>query len=151
MLVARLETGDGPEPVVVVAHPVPAAFDWDPDGPRLAGYDPSHRDRQLAAIRDAIEPWVQDGDPIILLGDFNVVDRELGYADLASGLVDAQRAVGLGTGLTWRPPELEWLPFGLLRIDMVFSANGVRPLRIDVDCTPRGSDHCIVRATLELP
>ena len=31
---------------------------------------------------------------------------------------------------TWRPPQLEWLPFGLLRIDMVFTANGVAPSRI---------------------
>ena len=101
-------------------------------------------------VRETIDPILASGVPLALVGDFNVVDREVGYGDLAAGLIDAQHAVGLGPGLTWRPPDIEWLPFGLLRIDHVFSANGLVPLDIAPDCTPRGSDHCIVRATLEL-
>ena len=73
-----------------------------------------------------------------------------GYAELSTGLVDAQHALGLGPGLTWRPDEIKWLPFGLLRIDAVFTANGLEPLDIGPDCTPSGSDHCILHATLEL-
>ncbi len=87
----------------------------------------------------------------MLVGDFNTVDREVGYAELSAGLTDAQRSVGVGPGLTWRPEEIEWLPFGLLRIDAVFSGNGVVPLSVGPDCTPRGSDHCILRTILELP
>ena len=70
------------------------------------------------------------GTPLVLLGDFNTVDREVGYGELSAGLTDAQHAVGLGPGLTWRPEEIQWLPFGLLRIDDVFSANGLRPLSV---------------------
>jgi hypothetical protein len=33
----------------------------------------------------------------------------------------------------------------------VWSANGIEPIDIGPDCTPRGSDHCVLRATLELP
>jgi exonuclease III len=32
----------------------------------------------------------------------------------------------------------------LLRIDYQFSSPGVVPVSAKVDCTPRGSDHCIV-------
>ena len=103
------------------------------------------------ALRAALDAPLAAGEPVILLGDFNVTDREPGYRDLTRGLTDAQMAVGMGPGTTWRPSELDWLPFGLLRIDMVLTGGGVRPLRIDADCTPRGSDHCLVRARVELP
>ena len=91
------------------------------------------------------------GQPILLLGDFNTTDGEPIYADLASGMADVQRAVGWGPGSTWRIDAVKWLPFGLLRIDMVFAGNGVVPESITPDCAPRGSDHCIVRATVTLP
>jgi exonuclease III len=42
------------------------------------------------------------------------------------------------------------LPFGLLRIDYLLSTPDLRPLHASADCTPRGSDHCIVRAEFEL-
>ena len=112
---------------------------------------PRHATGAIGVVRRTIDPILAAGAPLLLIGDFNVVDREVGYGDLAAGLIDAQRAVGLGPGLTWRPRSFEWLPFGLLRIDAVFSANGVEPLDIGPDCTPRGSDHCILHATLELP
>ena len=104
-----------------------------------------------ASLREASIRSSASGTPLVLLGDFNIVDREVGYGELSAGLTDAQHAVGLGPGLTWRPEEIEWLPFGLLRIDYVFSANGLVPLTSGPDCTPRGSDHCILHATLELP
>ena len=134
---------------VIVAHPyrgvlVPGRFG-------LPTYDATIRDRAIGSVRRAIDPLLASGAPLVLLGDFNTVDRELGYGELSAGLTDAQHAVGLGPGLTWRPEEIQWLPFGLLRIDDVFSANGLVPLDIGPDCTPRGSDHCIVHATLELP
>lgn len=133
---------------VVVAHPLPGSFPAGRLG--LPTYDASGRDRAIGVVREVIDPILASGAPLALLGDFNVVDREVGYGDLAAGLIDAQHAVGLGPGLTWRPPDIEWLPLGLLRIDDVFSANGLVPLDIGPDCTPRGSDHCILHATLEL-
>jgi vancomycin resistance protein VanJ len=133
---------------VVVGHPLPGRF--GPGRLGLPTYDATARDQAIGVIRRIIGPVLAAGDPLLLLGDFNVVDREVGYGDLSAGLVDAQHAVGLGPGLTWRPPDVRWLPFGLLRIDAVFSANGLEPLAIGADCTPRGSDHCILYASLEL-
>jgi vancomycin resistance protein VanJ len=31
-----------------------------------------------------------------------------------------------------------------LRIDYMFSTARVTPLHLDTDCTPRGSDHCVL-------
>jgi endonuclease/exonuclease/phosphatase (EEP) superfamily protein YafD len=91
------------------------------------------------------------GEPLLLNGDFNLVDREPAYGDLVDGLIDSQRAVGLGPGNTWRPDRFKGLPFGLLRIDYLFAGNGVQPTSIGPDCTPRGSDHCILAGTMALP
>jgi endonuclease/exonuclease/phosphatase family metal-dependent hydrolase len=151
MLTARVDTGDGQRARVVVAHPFRAILGQGRSLRALAQYDPSTRDRQIDAIRASLDQPLAAGEPVILLGDFNVTDREPAYRDLSRGLIDAQMAVGIGPGPTWRPSELEWLPFGLLRIDMVLTGGGAMPLRIDADCTPRGSDHCLVRARVEVP
>jgi endonuclease/exonuclease/phosphatase (EEP) superfamily protein YafD len=150
ILVQQLDAGDGHRVTVVVAHPLPSRIETAA-GDVPVGYDSTSRDRHLAQVRGVIDPILRAGEPLILLGDFNVVDREPGYADLAAGLVDAQRAVGLGPGHTWRPGRFEWLPFGLLRIDYVFGGNGVAPVSIGPDCTPSGSDHCLVEGVMALP
>ena len=148
ILSATVTPEDGRSMAVVVGHPLPGRF--GPGSSGLPTYDATGRDRAINQVRQAVDPILAAGIPLLLLGDFNVVDREVGYGDLSAGLVDAQHAVGLGPGLTWRPPAIEWLPFALLRIDAVFTANGLGPLDIGQDCTPRGSDHCILHATLEL-
>lgn len=149
ILVQRLDAGDGRTLTVVVAHPQHAHITGV--GGLPLGYDSIPRDRHLNQVRGIVDPILARGEPLLLIGDFNVVDREPGYADLARGLIDAQRAVGLGPGDTWRPAHIEWLPFGLLRIDYLFMANGVAPLSTSPDCTPRGSDHCIIAGTVALP
>jgi exonuclease III len=40
--------------------------------------------------------------------------------------------------------------FAVLRIDYMFSSPNVSPLATSVDCTPRGSDHCIVHGEFEI-
>jgi vancomycin resistance protein VanJ len=87
---------------------------------------------------------------VLMLGDFNVAEREPAYNDLSAGLVDAHRVVGAGTGVTWRPAALMGHDFALLRIDYIFSSPNVTPLSTWVDCTPRGSDHCIVHGEFEM-
>ena len=149
-VLAQLDLGGGRIVTVLAAHPLPADI-AQPGWLRIPlGYNAASRDHEIGVVRARLAPSLASGGPVVLLGDFNVVDREPGYADLTAGLIDAQRAVGLGPGLTWRPPELEWLPFGLLRIDMVLTAGAARPLSIEPDCTPRGSDHCILYATIEV-
>jgi len=150
LLVQRLDVGEGRTVTAVVAHPLPGRIETAL-GSIPVGYDSTSRDRHLAIVRGVVDPILASREPLLLIGDFNVVDREPGYDDIATGLIDAHRAVGLGPGHTWRPARLEWLPFGLLRIDLLFSANGVTPVSLSQDCTPRGSDHCIVAGVMALP
>ena len=148
---ARLDAGNGRTLDVVVAHPRPGDVQTLGPLPIPVGFDASQRDAEIAYVRSQVDPLLATGLPLVLVGDFNTTDREPAYADLSSGLVDAHVAVGLGPGSTWRPDPLKWLPFGLLRIDMVFTGNGARPIGISPDCAPRGSDHCLVRATVDVP
>lgn len=151
ILVQQLDAGEGRTLTAIVAHPLPGRIQATVGGTIPVFYDSTSRDRHLAQVRSAVDPILASGEPLLLIGDFNVVDREPGYDDIAAGLIDAHRAVGLGPGHTWRPGRLEWLPFGLLRIDYLFSANGVTPVSVSPECTPRGSDHCIVEGVVALP
>ena len=146
---ARLDVGSGRNVFVVVAHPPPGTFCTRRTFPHNC-YNSATRDQRLAAINAFVRPYVEKGDSVLMLGDFNVTDREPAYTDLSAGLVDAQRTVGEGAGVTWRPVSLMSHAFALLRIDYMFSSPNVVPLATSVDCTPRGSDHCIVHGEFEL-
>jgi len=146
---ARLDLGAGRILHVIVAHPPPpyiarAGF------PMIGPYDTSKRDARIAYIRAFIEPYLQRGEPVLVLGDFNVTEREVAYTDLTQGLLDAYRLTGDGIGHTWGSRGLlgRWVP--VLRIDYLLSSPDVIPLAASVDCTERGSDHCIVRGRFEL-
>lgn len=148
---ARLDLRGGREMVVVNAHPLPGAI-RTLDGlpvPVPVGYDVSERDLAIGRLRaELVDPLLADGERVVLVGDFNTTVREPAFAELSAGLVDVHASVGLGPGSTWRPDRLEWLPFGVLRIDHMFAGPGIRPQGISTDCTPRGSDHCIVDSVL---
>jgi vancomycin resistance protein VanJ len=147
LLHARLDVA-GRAVDVVTVHPLPAVIGGL--GVIPVEYDPSRRDAAFRTIRTVVDPLLASGAPLVLAGDFNVTDREPGYGDVSAGLRDAFAEAGVGLGATWRPSSVEWLPFGLLRIDHLFSSPGVRPTAYRVDCSPRASDHCIVSATFEL-
>jgi vancomycin resistance protein VanJ len=149
LLQAQLVLGGGRSAVVVVTHPEPGHLRTV--GAVPVDFDTSVRDAEIATIRSAIDPVLARGQPLLLLGDFNTTDREPIYRELSAGLMELQRSVGWGPGPTWRPDSVKWLPFGLLRIDMVFTGAGAAPLRVSPDCTPRGSDHCVVHAVVTLP
>jgi len=165
---AVLDVGGGRRLLVVVAHPFsPERSDASQRGCWLSVcYDTAQRDEQIAQIRAAVDPilrpdetqavspistQLRPGDPLILVGDFNVTDREPAYQDLSAGLTDAFRRVGQGFGHTWQP-SLPVLHQGLhlLRIDYMFSSPNVTPLAMWADCTPRGSDHCSTHGKFEL-
>ncbi len=150
MLKARIDLGTGRGATVVVVHPWAPVIGRDAGGPSLMGYDATSRDTQIRAIRAAVDPPLSEGEPVLVFGDLNTTDREPGYLDLVRGLTDAHRAVGSGPGATWRPPRMQRLPLGLLRIDMLLTGGAARPLSITTDCTSRASDHCILRATVEI-
>jgi len=148
---ARLDMGDGRSLTVVNSHPLPGAIETLAPLPIPVDYQPVDRDAAIRRLRaELVDPLLVDGEPLLLVGDFNTTVREPAFAELATGLIDVQAAVGLGPGSTWRPDRVEWLPLGLLRIDHILAGPGVTPLRISTDCTPRGSDHCIVQAVVEM-
>lgn len=138
---ARLDVGGRPL-TVVNAHPIPPRT-FEGRCPLLRCYNRGPRDAQIAAFGALARELRARGEPLLLLGDMNVTEREEAYLDLSAGFTDAHRAVGLGFGLSWRPGFTR-LPAGLLRIDYMFSANGLTPLALDTDCTWRGSDHCLL-------
>jgi len=146
---ARLDVGLGKNVVVVVAHPPPGRFCTRYTFPRGC-YDTSLRNQQLQGINAAVQPFLKARDALIMVGDFNVTEREPAYKDLSAGLVDAYHTVGMGTGTTWRPTSLMNQDVALLRIDYQFSSPNITPLASRVDCKPRGSDHCIVAGEFEV-
>jgi endonuclease/exonuclease/phosphatase family metal-dependent hydrolase len=148
LLRAVIAPSDGPPITVFVGHPYLASIDQ-------IGFVPDiqtrSRDVQIGQIRAHIDADLAAGNDVLVLGDFNVTEREPAYAQLSAGLHDAQREAGYGLGLTWRPERLEHLPFGLLRIDYLFGSPAFVAIAAGPDCTPRGSDHCLVSATFARP
>lgn len=146
---ARLDLGAGRTLQVFFGHPN-APYRHAAGCSPVGCFDPTLRDRQLTALRAFMDPLLARGEPILLLGDFNVTAQEPMYGKLVAGLEDAQRRVHLIGGATWRPLALRAWPHALLRLDYLLSGNGVTPLTLSVDCAPRGSDHCVVRGTFQL-
>jgi endonuclease/exonuclease/phosphatase family metal-dependent hydrolase len=141
LIAATVVPPDGEPLDVIVAHAPPPTMGILRTGPR---FDPTNRDIGLRQLRERVDASIDAGRDIVLIGDLNLTDRELGYADLSDGLADSYRVAGLGWGHTWRPPSIAWLPFGLLRLDMAFSGPGLRPVASAPDCTPRRTDHCLL-------
>jgi endonuclease/exonuclease/phosphatase (EEP) superfamily protein YafD len=147
---ARLELGVVGPLTIVNVHPLPGRIRAAAGLP--IGFDPSERDAALRRIRtDLVDAPLGAGERLLLVGDFNVTDREPAYGEVSSGLVDAQRAVGSWPASTWRPSFAMTWPVGLLRIDYLFAAPGVHPVTAAPECHDSGSDHCLVRGVFELP
>lgn len=146
----RLDLGGGRTLTVVVAHPLPADIDLLGDTRLPVGYDARPRDSEIAFVRSVVDGFVAAGEPVLLVGDFNVTDREPAARTLTAGLSDAHRVVGRGPGSSWGPLLLRRRGLALLRIDRMLGGPGVLPRWIETDCTWRGSDHCLLRATFSV-
>jgi hypothetical protein len=132
----------------VCRPPVPGVHRSD----RLcAGHPDAQPRRGNQRYRDQIDAELAADHDVMVLGDFNTTEREPAYAELSKDLHDAQRQAGFGFGMSWRPAAIENLPFGLLRIDYVLASARFVALASAPDCTPRGSDHCLVTATFARP
>jgi endonuclease/exonuclease/phosphatase (EEP) superfamily protein YafD len=112
-------------------------------------YDPRPRDVQIETIRETIDASLASGDRLLVVGDFNTTTSEPEYRVLTKGLRDTHTEVGEGPGWTWRPDELTFLPFGLIRIDLQLSGGAIRPSSTRVDCSLPG-DHCQLYGTYEI-
>jgi endonuclease/exonuclease/phosphatase family metal-dependent hydrolase len=146
----HLQVPGGRELTVVNAHPFPPHYRMWQGLPLPLAYDPTERDADILIIRARIDAILAADRILLVLGDFNLTDREPAFDDLSHGLWDAHRDVGQGTGSTWRPSPIEFLPFGVLRIDHVMGGPGTRPLSIAEDCDPLRSDHCILTSSAAL-
>jgi vancomycin resistance protein VanJ len=132
---------------VLNAHPLPGTIRTATPLRIPYDFDASRRDADIAALRAWVQPALDRREPVIVLGDYNVTDREPAYQTLARGLHDAHLEVGWGSGASWRPERFKGMPFGLLRIDYLFSAGGLSPVSITTDCMPRGGDHCLIKGS----
>jgi vancomycin resistance protein VanJ len=148
---ARLEavvtTPSGPIRVVVL-HPPHADISLG-FGLLPTGYESAARDAALDRARQTIDAAMADGQPVLVLGDINTAPTEPAFARFTAGLVDAHRAVGQGPGWTYRSTRFN-VGIGLLRIDVVLTGPGLRPVSVGTRCPPVG-DHCSVVATLTIP
>jgi endonuclease/exonuclease/phosphatase family metal-dependent hydrolase len=98
---------------------------------------------RMAQVERLLGPeWLGGGearDPLILLGDFNMLSRSRVYRRLASRFGDAARAPGVA-----RPGPTFPTRFPTLRIDHVFATPSVKVRRLDVPRTALSrlaSDH----------
>ena len=146
VLQARLDLGAGRQLTVLVAHPLPPLATPSADLP--LSWDATPRDAEIGFVRSIVDEQVGLGRRVVLMGDFNVTDREPGGRELTRGLRDAHATVGWGPGASWAPPALRRRGVALVRIDRVLAGPGVTPTAFDTDCTWYGSDHCVLHATL---
>lgn len=142
---ALVDTPIGPIQVLDV-HPLPARMPRGPFGVPI-GFDPTVRDAALGRIRGSIDRARTAAEPVLLLGDINTAPTEPAFARFTAGLRDAHADVGVGPGWTYRPSRLEPLGIGLIRIDVVLTGPGLRPITESTRCPPAG-DHCAVIATV---
>ncbi len=142
----KLDLGQGRTLTVINIHPVIPQV-WRVSCNKPFCYDSTNRDRELTEIRGFVDQFLQKGEPFVLVGDFNTTEREPAFKEVSSGLQDIQKKVGVGWGLSW---GRLWKLEKLIKLDHQFSSPTVTPLTTSVDCTYRGSDHCLVYGKYEL-
>jgi vancomycin resistance protein VanJ len=130
---------------IVNLHPLHDTIDQGAFGIPL-DYPVERRDAALDSLRTT---FIGDGaaPPTILLGDINTAPTEPAFGRFTAGLRDAHAEVGTGPGWTYRPDRLEWLGIGLVRIDVVLTGDGLRPITESTSCPTQG-DHCAVLASI---
>lgn len=135
---------NGTHITVYVAHPSPPT-----DTYRLSDYDPSERNAQLRALREAVQA---DNGPLLVLCDCNMSDQSEAYRALDRLLDDAFREAGWGLGFTFPAHSVKGFPplTRIIRIDYVWhSAEFItRDARVGGDSG--GSDHHPVVADVVL-
>jgi endonuclease/exonuclease/phosphatase (EEP) superfamily protein YafD len=116
--------------------------------PIPASFDANQTREMLEAALDGIDA---SQGPLLMLGDFNVSDRQPTYRWLRRELRDAYREAGWGLGYTFPALSFEGAPdLAIIRIDYVLHDPSVRARAVHTGTTP-GSDHHYVVADLLLP
>lgn len=108
----------------------------------VTGLEPEQHNEDLRLLLSILEG---EAEPVIIMGDFNMIDQEPHYIRLRHALKDAYRERGWGFGFTYsRFPETG-IP--IWRIDYIFHSPMIRPLDSWVG-NLGGSDHRPVIARL---
>jgi vancomycin resistance protein VanJ len=144
LLWVRLGLGGGRRLTVVVAHPLPAVA--SPSSALPLRWNAGPRDAEIAYVKAFVDAQIRAGERVVLMGDFNVTDREPANATLSRGMRDAQD-VAWSAGASWGPFTLRRHGLALIRIDRILGGPGTVPTASSTDCTFHGSDHCILHAT----
>ncbi|MFN8446697.1 MAG: endonuclease/exonuclease/phosphatase family protein [Caldilineaceae bacterium] len=149
---------DGEKITVINAHPrIPDIHLVRLAGiPIPVGFDTELQDVQLRRLLQRVD---QVRGRLLVMGDFNLSERQPMYGEFACRLHDAQREAGWGLGFTFPTnlaildyfkvpiPALPMLPF--LRLDYIFYNDGWQPLRTSSG-RAAGSDHCYLVVDLQL-
>jgi endonuclease/exonuclease/phosphatase (EEP) superfamily protein YafD len=120
-------------------------------GPIPIALNTKDRDDDVKVVAAAVAA-LRDPKSALVMGDLNGVWTEPGLSPLGALVQDAHELVGIGPGFTWRPDQLEFLGFGVLRIDHVLTGGWLRPLATSLNCEAVG-DHCrlLVDLAIEPP
>lgn len=105
-------------------------------------------------VRALLSLALQETNPVIMAGDFNMTERSDDYRRITRFFIDTHRNVGRGLGLTFPDmgalnPSLRFIP-PTSRLDYVFHDTGVKSIRTRVWRESGGSDHRPVWALLSL-
>ena len=119
---ARLNLDDGPITVATIHL-------MSPPWPGT----PGRRRTQRAAVAAWAVERAALGERVVIGGDLNTIDPSL----------DGLTPLSCGSGPTWRPLAVPWLP-PIFRIDAIFGTGGIGRASALVDDRWRGSDHCPV-------
>ncbi|HEY6745599.1 MAG TPA: endonuclease/exonuclease/phosphatase family protein [Mycobacteriales bacterium] len=145
---AQLDLGGARQLTAIVAHPLPAHA--EPSSELPLRWDAGPRDAEIAFIRSFTDTEIAAGRRVVLMGDFNVTDREPAGRALARGLSDAHDAAGWGPDPSWGPLMLRQHGVAVVRIDRILGGPGAVPTSFRTDCTFYGSDHCVLNATFAI-
>ena len=131
-------------------HPWPPKIGYARVGrlPIPTSFEPERTKRGLEAALDGLEGWTGS---LIVLGDFNLSDRQPMYRALRRSLLDAHAEAGWGLGYSFPSLSFEGLPdVSLVRIDYILHDRSLTARSVRTGRTP-GSDHRHVVADLALP
>lgn len=140
---------DGQTLTLVNVHPPPPSVSHRHLGPVPVptGFDRRLTQEALHAALDDLDGWPR---PLIVLGDFNVGDRQPLYRELRRTLLDAHAEAGWGLGYSFPNLAFEGLPaISLVRIDYILHDRTLTARMARTGATP-GSDHRHVVADLAL-
>jgi endonuclease/exonuclease/phosphatase (EEP) superfamily protein YafD len=133
---ATVDVDGRPLAVLVVHAPLPLSLSANP-------FAPERRDTMLDAFRDVALGHIEDGLPVLMMGDLNTTDREVAFGSLATGFQDVHATVGDGLGHSWRLRYRGLMTPPLLRIDHMLVSPDLVPLESRLDCDASASDHCL--------